>query len=105
MHLKSEILYESFFEIANLGVPLVLHLPEPKPIHTMTSYSRALLFFHHIKNKNKRLYIREHAQDLNVTGICKTGFPGVLVVQGETTELKRYVADVKACNIFMLTCC
>lgn len=62
----------------------------------MTTHRRALLFFHHIKNKNKRTYIRERAQDLGVSGVCKEGFPGVLVVQGKNDDLNRYVSDIKA---------
>lgn len=61
----------------------------------MSSHRRALLFFHHILSKRKRLYIREHARDLAVSGICKVGFPGVLVVQGAAPSLTRYVADIK----------
>lgn len=61
----------------------------------MSTHRRALLFFHHIISKKKRAYIRDRAQDLSVSGICKVGFPGVLIARGTSHELTRYVADVK----------
>jgi len=57
--------------------------------------ARALLFFHHIRSPKKRSFIRARARALAVAGVCKTGHPGALVVQGPAPAVAVYVADVK----------
>jgi hypothetical protein len=63
------------------------------------AHRRALLFFHHILSQKKRSFIRASARDLRVSGICKVGHPGVLVVQGDERAVAAYVRGIKACHI------
>ncbi|TFK50058.1 hypothetical protein OE88DRAFT_1661584 [Heliocybe sulcata] len=56
---------------------------------------RALMFFHHILNKNKKRDLCRLALDRKLRGYVKYGWPGILVCQGEETELKGYIKEVK----------
>ncbi|KAH8117606.1 hypothetical protein DFH11DRAFT_1031937 [Phellopilus nigrolimitatus] len=58
--------------------------------------SRALLTFHHILSSQKKRIIRHSARELNLTGICKIGYPGVLAVEGREAQVGRYVREIKS---------
>ncbi|KDQ56531.1 hypothetical protein JAAARDRAFT_194533 [Jaapia argillacea MUCL 33604] len=57
---------------------------------------RAVLFFHHIMNKNKKRALQDMSIDFKLSGWCKFGFPGVVVVQGESLGMHEYVRRIKA---------
>ncbi|EJD38355.1 hypothetical protein AURDEDRAFT_172596 [Auricularia subglabra TFB-10046 SS5] len=61
----------------------------------MTGHRRALLFFHHILSSKKKAFIRDEGRALGVSGLCKVGYPGVLVVQGPDERVQEYVSRVK----------
>lgn len=65
----------------------------------MTMHSRALLTFHHILSSRKKDAIRSVAKDLDIVGICKVGYPGILAVEGEDIHVKRYVREIKVRRI------
>jgi hypothetical protein len=61
----------------------------------LDTHRRTLLFFHHILSSKKRAFIRDQAYVLGVSGVCKIGHPGALVVQGEDKAVAEYVRKVK----------
>lgn len=62
------------------------------------TYGRALLIFHHILSSQKKKTIGESARVLNIYGICKVGYPGMLVAEGQESELKEYTRRIKVRN-------
>lgn len=67
-----------------------------KPIHGANA--RALLTFHHIISTRKKRTIRKAALDLEVYGICKVGYPGILAVEGTEEKVGKYVREIKVCS-------
>lgn len=61
----------------------------------MSLNSRALLTFHHIFSSKKKEIIRKAAKEISIYGICKIGYPGVLAVEGEEGNIKRYIREIK----------
>eukprot|EP00873_Tetraselmis_striata_P015851 jgi/Tetstr1/436115/TSEL_024962.t1 len=58
--------------------------------------SRCVIWFHHIKSLTKRKSIVEWARTLRLGGFCKPGFPGVIVVEGEESDVAEYVRLIKS---------
>ena len=54
------------------------------------------VWFHHIKNLNKRKHIVSWARDAALRGFSKPGFPGVVVVEGEAGACTEYLARLRA---------
>lgn len=50
--------------------------------------SRMWIYSHHIYNINKRKDILKWAHDLNLTGFCKPGKPGIICIEGESKNVK-----------------
>eukprot|EP00899_Mesostigma_viride_P019649 jgi/Mesvir1/27686/Mv07405-RA.2 len=63
----------------------------PPAVTTVPAIERRLIWFHHIKSLTKRKLIVAWGDELAVTGVCKPGYPGVLVVEGEPVSLAEYV--------------
>ena len=73
-----------------------------KATHFGTSYSRALLTFHHILSSKKKKVIREAARERHLCGICKIGYPGVLAVEGGQEQVGDYVRQIKVSSVRLL---
>ncbi|EFJ06957.1 hypothetical protein SELMODRAFT_448622 [Selaginella moellendorffii] len=56
---------------------------------------RKLFWFHHIKSTRKRKCIVEWGKELRVGGYCKPGFPGILIIEAEDTNITEYVKRVR----------
>ena len=54
------------------------------------------VWFHHIKNLNKRKHIVSWARDAALRGFSKPGFPGVVAVEGEAGACAEYLARLRA---------
>lgn len=67
---------------------------KPTPV-AMPAHRRALLFMHHILSSKKKDFIGDEARALGVSGWCKVGHPGVLVVQGTDGQVTEYVKKIK----------
>ena len=65
---------------------------------TADGRARCLCFvwFHHIKNLNKRKHIVSWARDAALRGFSKPGFPGVVAVEGEAGACTEYLARLRA---------
>ncbi len=72
---------------------MVLYPSSPPP-----RLSRKLVHFHHIIAQSKRQAILEGACELEIGGICKIGWPGLLVMEGPEdgcNELVRRLRRLK----------
>ncbi|KAF4671889.1 hypothetical protein FOL46_009799 [Perkinsus olseni] len=57
---------------------------------------RRLLYFHHIRNLKKKKLLRTWADELDLGGLYKWGYPGVVVVEGEDANCDEFVKLVKS---------
>ena len=70
-----------YIEASRIDTPL------PKPLETYgpgkrNMYCRMWIYSHHIYNTTKRKDILEYANDLQLTGFCVPGKPGMIVIEG-----------------------
>ena len=65
--------------------------------------ARILFIFHHILSEKKKFTIRKDARELDLIGICKTGYPGVLAVEGKKERIAGYGRIVKVWVFFFCT--
>ena len=59
------------------------------------SFSRCLIHFHHIMAEGKKSFIKDEAEDLELSGIWCSGFPGCIVVEGLKENIDLYVKGLK----------
>jgi hypothetical protein len=57
---------------------------------------RVWMWFHHIKSSIKKGHITSWARELHVSGLCKPGYPGVLVVVGRRADCVEYTGRLRA---------
>ncbi|KAF4696448.1 hypothetical protein FOZ63_032593, partial [Perkinsus olseni] len=57
---------------------------------------RRLLYFHHIRNLKKKKLLRTWADELDLGGLYKWGYPGVVVVEGEDANCDEFMKLVKS---------
>lgn len=57
--------------------------------------SRQSIYFHHIINGNKRKAIQRWAKELSIGGFTKIGWPGVMILEGQTDELEIFTKRLK----------
>lgn len=62
---------------------------------TCTSFGRRWIWVHHITDSDRRRSIIKEAHDLELGGYLKSGYPGVVVVEGEATSCDDFVAWIK----------
>jgi len=59
------------------------------------NFSRRWIWVHHITNKNRCKDIVQEAQTRNLCGYLKSGYPGIIVIEGETRLCNEYITWVK----------
>lgn len=59
------------------------------------SISRVLIYSHHIRSEMKKKEIREQANFFDLGGIWKDGFPGIIVVEGESNNVIEYTKIIQ----------
>ncbi|KAJ7729096.1 hypothetical protein DFH07DRAFT_218489 [Mycena maculata] len=71
--------------------------PAPGPIDD-ASGARFLALFtsHHLMSPKKRRALQQWSGALGVTGFAKTGYPGVIYLQGARHSAEEFVANVRA---------
>ncbi|KAG7402183.1 RWD domain-containing protein 2B [Phytophthora boehmeriae] len=62
-----------------------------KDVPTKAVLGRRAIYFHHIIASNKRRVVKEWALELQLGGFSKIGWPGVVIVEGEETNVQEYV--------------
>ena len=61
----------------------------------MPILSRRWIWVHHITNNNRCKDILQEARDLNLSGYLKRGYPGIIVIEGESHSCDEYVQWIK----------
>ncbi|GFR45783.1 hypothetical protein Agub_g7237, partial [Astrephomene gubernaculifera] len=54
-----------------------------------------LVWLHHLKSLGKRKLIVQWARELELAGACKPGFPGVVVVEGHSVDVREFLARMR----------
>ncbi|PNH08487.1 RWD domain-containing protein 2B, partial [Tetrabaena socialis] len=55
-----------------------------------------LVWLHHLKSLAKRKLIVQWARELSLAGACKPGFPGVVIVEGHSSDVAEFLARMRA---------
>lgn len=88
-----------YFPIPNIPDSVELESDEP-----LSHFSRMWLYMHHIYSKTKRRDILSLAQELDLTGFCLPGKPGVVCIEGEVRNTKEFYTILRRWNWKSITC-
>lgn len=72
--------------------------------HTVPEFCRMWLYMHHIYSKTKRRSILAWAEELELTGFCLPGKPGVVCVEGLSESTSEYYHQLRKMNWKSITC-
>lgn len=67
-------------------------------------FCRMWLYMHHIYSKTKRRNILSLASDLKLTGFCLPGKPGVVCIEGDSSQTKEFYDALRRWNWKSITC-
>ena len=67
----------------------------PPTVEDQTGFGRRWIWVHHITNTGRKKSIVIEAQELKLGGFLKAGYPGVVVVEGETRACDEFVNWIK----------
>ncbi|XP_013134985.1 PREDICTED: RWD domain-containing protein 2A [Papilio polytes] len=75
----------------------------PKPTQTVLNnkditFVRLWIFSHHIYSKYKREQIIDKCKELNLTGFCLPGKPGIICIEGIDKDCSEWWREIKALN-------
>jgi Protein of unknown function (DUF1115)/RWD domain len=56
-----------------------------------TAIMQVLVYFHHIKSPAKKREIVDSAAELSLGGFWKEGFPGIIIIEGDSEDVQEYV--------------
>eukprot|EP01063_Lacrimia_lanifica_P006779 TRINITY_DN14273_c0_g1_i2.p1 TRINITY_DN14273_c0_g1~~TRINITY_DN14273_c0_g1_i2.p1 ORF type:complete len:256 (+),score=99.27 TRINITY_DN14273_c0_g1_i2:58-825(+) len=59
-------------------------------------FGRRLMYSHHIINGTKRKDIKEWALELRLGAVCKIGWPGIIICEGDEGACREYVTRLQA---------
>ncbi|KAF3927332.1 hypothetical protein ABW21_db0202511 [Orbilia brochopaga] len=80
----------------SISSPLLPHLSDgTTAIAPGMIFTRIFFFFHHIRAKYKRQLIQTLAEELQLKGVCKIGYPAFLYIEGENSAVEAYVKGIK----------
>lgn len=84
--------------IDNLTSNLANLVPEDEEerIPIEDKYIRLWIYSHHIYNKKKREEIVKKARELNITGFCLPGKPGIVCIEGTDINCNDWWRDIKS---------
>ena len=68
------------------------------------NFCRLWLYMHHIYSKTKRRNILSSAHDLDLTGFCLPGKPGVVCVEGSERNTREFYSILRRWNWKSITC-
>ena len=68
------------------------------------TFCRMWLYMHHIYSKTKRRNILDLANELDLTGFCLPGKPGVVCVEGDMQRTKHFHDILRRWNWKSITC-
>jgi acylphosphatase len=67
----------------------------PPAVEDQAGFGRRWIWVHHITNTGRKKSIVREAQELKLGGFLKAGYPGVVVVEGETPACDEFVNWIK----------
>ena len=67
-------------------------------------FCRMWLYMHHIYSKTKRRNILAHADELQLTGFCLPGKPGIVCVEGTSQNTKDFYFILRRWNWKSIAC-
>lgn len=70
-------------------------LAVPLTVEDQIGFGRRWIWVHHITNTGRKKSIVKEAQELKLGGFLKAGYPGVVVVEGETPACDEFVNWIK----------
>lgn len=77
--------------------PIQSNKTDPNPCNeTNEEFSRYWIYSHHIYNKQKRDEIQTKAKELNLTGFCLPGKPGIICVEGPRKSCEDWWKHIKS---------
>ena len=79
-------------------------VPDSEPGQGSQSFCRMWLYMHHIYSKTKRRNILAYASDLELSGFCLPGKPGVVCVEGTEQNAKAFYSILRRWNWKSITC-
>lgn len=68
------------------------------------NFCRMWLYMHHIYSKTKRRNILAHADELQLTGFCLPGKPGIVCVEGSSQNTKDFYSTLRRWNWKSIAC-
>ncbi len=68
------------------------------------TFCRVWLYMHHIYSKTKRKNILSLASDLELSGFCLPGKPGVVCIEGTEQNTKQFYSVLRRWNWKSITC-
>ena len=71
---------------------------------TNKCFCRMWLYMHHIYSKTKRRNILAYASDLDLTGFCLPGKPGVVCIEGTDQNVREFYSVLRRWNWKSITC-
>lgn len=80
------------------------NVQEPNSDPTSKHFCRLWLYMHHIYSKTKRRNILTCAGELDLTGFCLPGKPGVVCVEGTKQNTKEFYSILRSWNWKSITC-
>lgn len=61
-------------------------------IKSSNNLMRVLIYFHHIMSSKKKATIKSKAIEFNLGGVYCTGFPGIIVCEGDQRDILDYIS-------------
>lgn len=101
---NSQILFQLFAWIEEQIPKLISNSKQLKSKKYMSSQSkewilrRSYLWFHHIYSKKKKQNINQLANSWKLNGFCITGKPGIIVIEGNDSNIIQYTQTLKSWN-------
>ena len=77
---------------------------EHKETKCEQNLTRIWLYMHHIYSKTKRKHIIDWANESKLTGFSLPGKPGVVCIEGDSTETEEYFSRLRRLNWKKITC-
>lgn len=77
--------------------------PSPKEEAEVGTISRTLFRSHHLLSTQKRKSIINWCDELSLYGISRVGYPGIIAVEGSTTDVNEFGRRLKGMNWLALS--
>ena len=94
----------SFFVTPVMVTTADSQMSDSTKLQSPTEFCHMWLYMHHIYSKTKRRNILSLADELELTGFCLPGKPGVVCVEGDVENTKQFYSTLRRWNWKSITC-